>query len=196
MPSLAVPDAQQSDGPDQRSLDTQDLTNKDRASPETVRRDAADHETGDRELSPGEPPGADAEDSPARVIGPTSPDATRPDSRSWWEALPHLKEQWERHQERWPQDQRPSVERTNDEPGSWRGDSGRALTARDNAHVDARCDQIAKAEEHITSRVEEIERSLPQAILPGRSIGSRNEDRLKDKVATHYATNADVRCRS
>ena len=80
----AVPAPRQSDEPDQRSVDTQDLTNKDRASPETARRDAADHETGDGEIRPGETPGADAEDSPARGIGPASPDATRPDSRSWW----------------------------------------------------------------------------------------------------------------
>jgi hypothetical protein len=122
---------------------------------------------------------------------PESPEGARPDRRSWSEAVPHLKEQWERHKERWPQEQRPQADRSTDEPGSWRGDSGRPLSARNNAHVDARCDQIAKAETRITDRVEDTERASVGGLV-GKEYRLKERDRLKDKVAAELATNFDA----
>ena len=123
---------------------------------------------------------------------PPSADASRTDSRSWWEVLPRLKEQWEHHKERWPQEQRPPVNRSTDEPGSWRGDSGRSLNARDNAHVDAWCDRIAKAEERVTSRMEDTER-VSVGELVGKKYCLKEPDRVKEKVAAAHevASNAD-----
>jgi hypothetical protein len=122
---------------------------------------------------------------------PESPEGAQPDRRSWSEAVPHLKEQWERHQERWPKEQRPQVDRSTDEPGSWRGDSGRQLSARNNAHVDAGCDQIAKAETRITDRMEDTGRASVGE-LTGKEYRLKERDRLKDKVAAELATNFDA----
>jgi len=119
---------------------------------------------------------------------PESPDADR---RSWSEALPYLKNQWERLQERWPQEQHPQVDRSNDEPGSWRGDSGRTLSARDNTYADAQCDRIAKAEAQITTRVEETERASAGE-LAGKDYRLKGRDRLKDKMSAELAINADA----
>ena len=197
LPDESAPDAEpadpaprQSDEPDQRSLDTDDLTKEPAESPEPPGPEAAGHEIADRETQASEDSRAD-DDYGTASLEPTSPDDSRSDSRSWWQVLPHLKEQWERHKERWPQEQRPPVDRSTDEPGSWRGESGRALSARDNAHVDGRCDRIAKAEDLITSRVEDTERTS-RGDLAGKEFRLKERDRLKDKVATDLATNIDA----
>jgi hypothetical protein len=122
---------------------------------------------------------------------PESPEGAQPDRRSWSEAVPHLKEQWERHQERWPQDQRPPADRSTDEPGSWRGDCSRPLSARENAQVDERCDRIAKAETRITGLMEDTERAS-RGELAGKEFRLKERDRLKDKVANELATNFDT----
>ena len=198
LPDESAPDAEPADEgspheeePDQRSLDTDDLTKDPAESPGPARPEAASHEIADRETQAGEVSGADTGDSTARTE-PPSPDASRPDSRSWWQVLPRLKEQWEQHQERWPQDQHPPVDRSKDEPSSWRGDSGRTLNARENAEVDAWCDRIAKAEEHITSRIEDTERASAGE-LAGKKYCLKEQDRVKEKVAAAHevASNAD-----
>jgi hypothetical protein len=187
--SLDTPDAEE---PSQRSLDTQDLTDQRLPSPEAGGRDTAGQEIHDGETSADDPPGVDAQQGEARVSEPPSAEAATPDSRSWTDSLSHFKEQWERHKERWPQEERPPVDRSNDEPGSWRGDSGRSLNPRDNAHVDAACDRIAKAEARITERVEDTERASVGS-LAGKEFCRKEPGSLKDKVAAarEGASNAD-----
>src|ERR1017187_2538289 len=185
---LDSPDAEE---PSQRSLDTNDLTEEPSASLEPPGRDTAGQELRDGEPSADEVPGRDSQEREARASEPPSPEAATPDSRSWLESLPHLREQWEHHKERWPQEQRPPVDRSTDEPGSWRGDSGRSLNPRDNAHVDAACDGIAKAETGITERVEDTERASVGS-LAGKEFCRKEPDRLKDKVAAELATNPDA----
>jgi hypothetical protein len=162
------------------------------ASVEADGRDTAGQETHDGETSANEAPRADAQEGEARVSEPPSLEATQPDSRSWWESLPHLREQWEQHKERWPQEEHPPVDRSTDEPGSWRGDSGRSLNARENAHVDAWCDRIAKVEEGITSRMEDTERASAGELV-GKKYRLKEPDRVKEKVAAaqEVASNAD-----
>jgi hypothetical protein len=132
---------------------------------------------------------SDAQDLADQEHAPT--EGTPPDRRSWSEAVPHLKEQWECLKERWPQPQRPQADRSKDEPGSWLGDSGRLLSARENAQVDERCDAIAKAETQVTCRVEDAER-VSVGELTGKEYRLKERDRLKDKVATELATNFDT----
>jgi hypothetical protein len=163
-------------GPEQKSLDTNGLTLQEPTSPKTDGQEATSQKTRDGAPHDGEPP---------------SPEAPQPDSRSWSEALPDLREQWDRHEERWPQEQRPQIDRSHDEPGCWRGDSGRALSPRDNANADAGCDRIANAEAQITARVEETERASAGE-LAGKDFRLKGRDRLKDKVAAELATNVDA----
>ena len=198
---LPLPDEQAADAnldspepkePGERSLDTNDLTERRvLASVEADGRDTAGQETHDGETSADELPRADAQEGEARVSEPPSLEATQPDSRSWWESLPHLREQWEQHKERWPQEEHPPVDRSTDEPGSWRGDSGRSLNPRDNGHVDAACDQIAKAETGISEHIEDTERASVGS-LAGKEFCRKEPDSLKDKVAAELATNPDA----
>jgi hypothetical protein len=187
--SLDPPDAEK---PSQRSLDTNDLTDQGLPSLEADEREAAGQVIRDREPSADEVPGRNSQEREARASEAPSPEAATPDSRSWSESLTHLREQWERHKERWPQEQRPPVDRSTDEPGSWRGDSGRSLNPRDNAHVDAACDRIAKAETGITERIEDTERASVGS-LAGKEFCRKEPDSLKDKVAAarEGASNAD-----
>lgn len=188
----AESDSRHADEPDQRSLDKDDLTRQEAAPPDSARRVAADQEIGEEEAVAGEVSDGDTHDGVASISLPTSPDASRTDSRSWWEVLPHLKEQWEHHKERWPQEQRSPVDRSNDEPGSWRGDSGRTLNARENAHVDTWCDRIAKTEERLTCRVEDTE-CASAGELAGKEYRLKESDRVKEKVAAAHelASSAD-----
>src|ERR1039457_4589998 len=187
-PDLDSPDAEE---PSQRSLDTNDLPEEPSASLEPPGRDTAGQELRDGETSANEAPGG-AKEHEARVAEQPSPEAATPDSRSWGDSLSHFKEQWERHKERWPQEQRPPADRSTDEPDSWRGDSGRTLNAHENAHVDAWCARIAKAEEGITSRMEDTE-CASAGELVGKKYCLKEPDRVKEKVtaAQEVASNAD-----
>jgi hypothetical protein len=149
----------------------------------------ADPEPPDRAREEPDQRASDAQDLATQEHAP--PESAPPDRRSWLESVPHFKKQWERHQERWPERQRPQADHSTDEPGSWCGDSGSPLSARNNAHVDASCDQIAKAETRITDRVEDTERASVGGLV-GKEYRLKERDRLKDKVAAELATNFDA----
>jgi hypothetical protein len=168
--------------PDRRFSDTRDLTAQEPASPNADGQEAAGQESLEGKINPDDVPEDSAPNAEARTSETHNPEAPQPDSRSWWEALPHFKEEWKHHEERWPQEQHPQVDRSQDEPGSWRGDGGRPLSARDNASVDACCDRIAKAEDRITSRVEDTERASAGGLV-GKEFRLKERDSLKDKVA-------------
>ena len=51
-------------------------------------------------------------------------------SDTWREQLPELQSLWDHHLERWPDKEKPSADRSADEPGSWRGDSGLFLAPK------------------------------------------------------------------
>src|ERR1039457_5724117 len=184
---LDSPDAEE---PSQKSLDTNDLTEQEMPTLEADGREAVGQEVRDGETSANEAPGG-AKEHVARVAEQPSPEAAAPDSRSWGDSLSHFKEQWERHKERWPQEQRPPVDRSTDEPGSWRGEGDQYLNAEEHAHADAACDRIAKAETRITERVEDTERASVGS-LAGKEFCRKEPDSLKDKVAAELAPNPDA----
>lgn len=139
----------------------------------------------------------------ARTLGSEQADRPKPTDReldsahdtsqSWRNALPHLQDLWQKHQEKWPEGERPTVDRSNDEPGSWRGDSGAVLGPRDSRRVDEVYQQVVSYEAKITKQMTDIER-----VSSGQLIGKENRlkgrDRFKDKVASglESAPNADV----
>src|ERR1022692_738253 len=126
---LDSPDAEESG---ERSLDTQDLTDQGLPSLKADGREAVSQEIRGGEPSADEVPGRDSQEREARASEQPSPEAATPDSRSWGDSLSHFKEQWERHKERWPQEQRPPVDRSTEEPGSWRGEGDQYLNAEEN----------------------------------------------------------------
>jgi hypothetical protein len=111
---------------------------------------------------------------------PESPDADR---RSWSEALPYLKNQWERLQERWPQEQHPQVDRGNDEPGSWRGEGDQYLNAEENLVAGHALERIRPVEEKVNATLHEIKAEVPGCELAGLKFSLKGEERFKEKVS-------------
>jgi hypothetical protein len=178
----ADPGSPREEEPDQRFLATQDLTRHEATPPDAAGRDAAGHEIAEREVGPDEVPDDATHDGVASISPPTSPDASRSDSRSWWQVLPHLKEQWERHQERWPQEQRPPVDRSTDEPGSWRGDSDQYLNVEENMVAGHAMERIRTVEKKVTASLQEIKAEIPDCDLAGLENRLKGEERFKEKV--------------
>jgi len=89
---------------------------------------------------------------------------------------------WEDLKARWPRETNPQPDRSGDDPGSWRGDSGRLLSASQNRRIDAWCDNVSDCEQRITQRLEEVERASPGQLV-GKEYRIKGRDRLKDKAA-------------
>jgi len=109
------------------------------------------------------------------------------DASSWQERLAEMRALWERHLERWPEKPAPSVDRSADEPGSWRGDNGLFLSAADNKTADHVLDRARQAEQKLTDSMTAIEAEIPGANLVGLDHCLKHEDRFKDKVAENLS---------
>src|ERR1022692_242992 len=149
---LDSPDAEE---PSQRSLDTNDLTEQEMPTLEADGREAVGQEVRDRETSANEAPGDDAKEREARVAEQPSPEAATPDSRSWGDSLSHFKEQWEHHKERWPQEQRPPVDRSPDNPGPGGGEGNQSLKGGDPLVPGPSLKRIRPVEEKVSAAVQE-----------------------------------------
>ena len=137
-------------------------------------------------------------------------------SDTWREKLPELQSLWDHHLERWPAEGKtiadraddepcswrgdsglylerwperpnPTVDRSADEPGSWRGDSGLFLSAADNKTADRILDRARQAEQKLTDSMTALEAEIPGANLVGLNYRLKHEDRFKDKVAENLA---------
>jgi hypothetical protein len=104
-------------------------------------------------------------------------------SDTWREQLPELRSLWDHHLERWPEKPIPTVDRSADEPGSWRGDSGLFLSAADNKTADRVLDRARQAEQKLTDSMTAIEAEIPGANLVGLNHRLKHEDRFKEKLA-------------
>ncbi len=70
---------------------------------------------------------------------------------SWAETTELSRWMWTEYKRRWPPEERPPADRSNDSPGTWHGDGGRALKSADNEQVEAACDRIVDREEKTIS---------------------------------------------
>jgi hypothetical protein len=104
-------------------------------------------------------------------------------SEGWRAALPRLEALWERHAERWPAEQRSPVDRSTDEPGSWRSDDGRYLDYEENLVTEHAVDRVSKAEPEVTRTIKGVETETPGAHLVGLQYCLKGEERYKEKVA-------------
>ena len=91
---------------------------------------------------------------------------------------------WAEYQRRWPPGEREQVDRSDDPPGSWRGDGNRVLHPADNGRVEAACDRIAEREEEkISPALRATESQDPDRHLVGFDDRLKDRDRIKEKVA-------------
>jgi len=105
-------------------------------------------------------------------------------AREWDEAVPALRETWEKHEKKWPQPERTGPAADPEMPGAWRGDGGRYLAPDANAEVTRGCARIRETGETIiTPAMHRIEAEDPGRHLAGLDHRLKGEDRLKEKVA-------------
>jgi hypothetical protein len=108
----------------------------------------------------------------------------QPQPGSNWEEKTELSRwMWTEYKRRWPPEERPPVDRSQDTPGSWRGDGDRVLKPADNQRIEAQCDRIADLErEKITPAMRAIESQDPSRHLVGLKDCVKGRDRIKEKV--------------
>jgi hypothetical protein len=179
----ANPDSPDAEEPSQRSVDTNDLPEQEMPTLEADGREAVGQEVRDGETGANEAPSGGVKEREAWVTEQPSPEATTPDSRSWGDSLSHFKEQWEHHKERWPQEQRPPVDRSTDEPGSWRGEGDQYLNAEENLVAGHSLESIRPIEEKVSATVQEVREEVPDCDLVGLGNRFKGEERFKEKVS-------------
>ncbi len=90
---------------------------------------------------------------------------------------------WGKYQSKWPQEEAPPVDRSDDAPGTWRGDRDRVLEPADNDRVEAACDRIAEREKRkISPALRAVEGQDPNRHLIGFERRRKGRDRIKEKV--------------
>jgi hypothetical protein len=124
----------------------------------------------------------DAEDQPQ------ASDAT---SDAWRKEVPGFRASWADHLERWPQEDRPPADRSDDEPGSWRSDAGHPLSKEQLIDTDSALKKVQEAESRVTGVMKAIEATVPGAALVGLDHRLKGEDRFKEKVAYEAARKPD-----
>jgi hypothetical protein len=135
---------------------------------------------------PPEPPEPAARPEPEARSRPgeTTENGHQPQPSSSWEQTAELSRwMWTEYKRRWPAEERPVVDRSDDSPGTWRGEGDRVLEPADNARIEAQCDRIADRErEMITPALRAIESQDPDRHLVGFENSLKGRDRIKEKV--------------
>ncbi len=104
-------------------------------------------------------------------------------AEKWGETAKESRWMWAEYQRKWPPGERPPVDKSDDPPGSWRGDRNRFLDTADNCRVEAACDRIAKREEEkISPALLATESQDPDRHLVGFDDRLKSRDRIKEKV--------------
>ncbi len=104
-------------------------------------------------------------------------------AEKWDETAKDCRWIWAEYQRRWPPGERTAVDRSDDPPGSWRGDGDRVLDPADNGRVEAACDRIAgREEEKISPALRATESQDPDRHLIGFDDRLKGRDRIKEKV--------------
>jgi hypothetical protein len=102
---------------------------------------------------------------------------------SWEETKAESRWMWGEYKRHWPEEERPPVDTSEDDPGSWRADADRVLKPSDNQRIEAECDRIEVREnEKILPALRAIESQDPHRHLVGLEHHLKDRDRIKEKV--------------
>jgi hypothetical protein len=101
-----------------------------------------------------------------------------------WEAMAErARGMWSEYKRRWPPEERPPVDRSDDPVGSWRGESNEFIDSGVNHKIEQECDRIVDREQKIISpRLREIESQDPDRKLVGFKDRLKDRDRIKEKL--------------
>jgi hypothetical protein len=101
----------------------------------------------------------------------------------WNETTKESRWMWAEYHRRWPPEERAPVDKSDDPPGSWRGEGNRFLDRAVNGRVEATCDRIANCEqERISPALRAVESQDPDRHLIGFDHRLKGRDRIKEKV--------------
>jgi hypothetical protein len=104
-------------------------------------------------------------------------------SEKWDEDAAESRGMWGKYLQKWPPEERPPIDRSDDPPGTWHGDRDQELDPSENAQVEAACDRISKREEDkISPRLRAVESQDPNRHLVGFERRLKDSDRIKEKV--------------
>ena len=104
-------------------------------------------------------------------------------SAKWGETVKESKWMWGEYQRKWPPEERPPVDRSDDAPDSWHGDGNRRLKPAENGQVESACDRIAERErDKISPAMRAVESQDPDRHLIGLEHCLKGRDRIKEKV--------------
>jgi hypothetical protein len=104
-------------------------------------------------------------------------------AKKWGKQIEESGWMWTEYQRKWLPEQHAPVKRSDDAPGSWRGEGNRSLKPEANGRVEAGCDQIADRErQKISPAMRAIEIQDPDRHLIGFEHRLKGRDRIKDKV--------------
>jgi hypothetical protein len=104
-------------------------------------------------------------------------------SEKWDEDEAEARRIWVKYKQKWPSEEPPQVDGSDDPSGSWHGDRGRVLEPSDNGRVESSCDRIARREEDkISPRMRAVEIQDPDRHLVGFERRLKGRDRIKEKV--------------
>jgi hypothetical protein len=117
------------------------------------------------------------------------PDAPK---RDYWSETPAFLRAVEHHLRRWPQDQvKAAVDRSNDPPGSWRGDGNQYLDPAQHMRAKEVIAQVHRGEEKLTKHMSgEDQDPSCAAWLVGLEHRLKGEDGIKGKIARLLETDA------
>lgn len=167
----------------------------------TLRPPLPDHRQLEQPMLAGEGYGRPAPNTPESLLEPDEEQPALPSERTdhpisveevqeperraidtWRQEIGHLRDVWRNHEEEWPASKRPPVDRSHDEPGSWRGDSGHYLNAEENLVSDHALERISEIEKKTTPTLLDITAEVPSADLVGLQFKLKGEGRFKEKI--------------
>jgi hypothetical protein len=104
-------------------------------------------------------------------------------SEQWDEDVARFRGIWAKYKEKWPSEERPPVDKSDDPPGTWYGDGNRSLKPPVIGRVESACDRIVKREEDkVSPRLRAVESQDPNRHLVGFEHRLKGRDRIKEKV--------------
>lgn len=122
----------------------------------------------------------------------SSPDGPR---EGGWEpeTVAGFERRWEDHKAQWPAltGEAAVVDRSEDEPGSYRSDSGKYLNVEEHIVTERHHERLDEVRPKVTGALEEIKAEVPGAELVGLEFQLKGLDRFKEKVAIDLAKRPD-----
>ena len=104
-------------------------------------------------------------------------------AEKWGETAKESRWMWTEYQRKWPPGECAQVDRSDDQPGSWRGNRDRFLDVAANGRVETECGRVVEREqERISPALRVTESQDPDRHLIGFEHRLKGRDRIKEKV--------------